>query len=111
MIKIQNITSEPYQEHILLFNETEITIRLRFFELIGFWSLDVEYKGKAIYGVKLSIGTLLITSQNLPFDFAIDDLSNSGIDPFKADDFTSRCNLYLIETSEIEIIRNTKLEV
>jgi len=107
MIKIQNLTDEPIQQHIVIFNRSEITLTLRFWPKTELWTFDATYNNKSVYGLKLSVGVLHILSQNQPFDFIVTDNSGSGIDPFKRDDFSSnRCALYMLEASDMVRIRN-----
>lgn len=103
---IQNITDEPIQRHTILFGESEITLILRFFPRTESWSFDAEYQGRAVRGLKLSVGVLHMVSQNQPFDFLVTDRSNNGLDPFRRDDFLNdRCRLYLLEADEMADIR------
>ncbi len=49
---------------------------------------------------------LTLLSNNLPFDFIVEDQSNNGIDPFRIDDFSEgRCALYMLEAAEMGEIR------
>lgn len=105
--RIQNITDEADQRHVILFEESEIVLTLRFFAVAEFWAIDVEYKGRTVYGFKLSANVLHMRSQNFPFDFTVRDLAETGIDPFKIDDFASgRCELYLLTADDMEVIRD-----
>ena len=106
MIRIQNITSEPIQRHTIIFQESEITLVLRFYPRNQVWCFDAEYKDWAVYGIKLSLGVRHIKSQNKPFDFFVTDRSNNGIDPFRSNDFSGdRCRLYMFEPDEMVNIR------
>jgi len=106
MIEVQNITDEPIQIHIIIFDEGDITLTLRFLPKTEMWFFDVEYNGKSTKGLKLSVGSLHMVSQNQPFDFEVSDNSGSGVDPFKADDFSSgRCSLYMLERDDMVSIR------
>lgn len=109
MIKIKNISSEAHQRHTIIFRESEIILTLRFQLTLSQWFFDVEYGGKNTYGVKLATGPLHIQGRNYPFDFAVSDLSGIGQDPFRIDDFTDRCVLYMLEPAEMNIIRGVEL--
>ena len=111
MRRLTNITAEPHQRHVILFNDSEIRLTLRFHELLQFWTFDVEYKGRTAIGVKLSLSTLHIESSNLPFDFLVYDNTQTGLDPFKADDFLERCNLYILEPEDMQNIRGAPVEI
>jgi hypothetical protein len=106
MRQIENITDEPHQRHTIVFEESEIALELRFLPVVEMWFVNVEYKGVVASGYKLSADVLHMRSRNFPFDFTVLDLSNSGIDPFRIDDFSSgRCGLYLVESADMEAIR------
>lgn len=106
MRQITNITQEPIQRHTIIFEESEITLTLRFFPRHQFWAMDIEYGSYQVYGIKLSVSVLHITSGNMPFDFTVADNSNNGIDPFQRGDFESgRCSLYMFERDEMVQIR------
>lgn len=106
MKRITNITDETIQRHIIVFEESEIILTLRYYPKTQHWTFDAEFAGRAVYGVKLSVGVLHMTSQNQPFDFFVTDRSGNGIDPFQINDFTSgRCRLYMLETEEMVAVR------
>ena len=106
MIQIQNINGEAHQRHIVLFEESEIVLTLRFYPTIEMWAYGVEYKGRIANGYKLSCGVLHMQSRNFPFDFVVKDLTDSGLGPFRLDDFaTNRCALYMLEASDMEAVR------
>ena len=112
MKQITNITNEPNQRHIIPLDDSEIIFTLRFYPTIQQWCFDVTWDGKAIYGVKLSTGTLHITNTNMPFDFIVSDESLNGIDPFKIDDFQAeRCKLYMLDADEMESFRGVPVEI
>lgn len=111
MKKILNITNEPNQLHTILFEESEITLHLRFHEICGFWTFDATFKDKSVYGIKLSLSTLHIESSNLPFDFVCIDNSDYGLDPFEIDAFLNRCSLFLLEAEDMENVRGLPVEV
>lgn len=112
MLKINNITNESFQRHILLFQESEVIITLRFLSMVSIWVLDVEYKGKKRNGFKLSVDTLHMLSSNYPFDFIVNDNSNFKLDPININDFANgRCSLFLLEPPEIEFIRGVLVEI
>jgi hypothetical protein len=72
---------------------------------------DVEFGDKKVYGLKLSVGVLHMLSQNQPFDFVCGDFSGNGIDPFKRQDFSvGRCEIYMLESSEMEQIRGVEVK-
>lgn len=106
MIKIDNITDETMQRHIVIFQRSEVILTIRFYPRTEMWCFDVEYNDRAVRGLKLSVGTLHMLSQNQPFDFVVTDNSGNGIDPFKIDDFSNeRCSLYMLESDDMIDVR------
>lgn len=109
---LENISDESNQRHTILFEESEITFILRYHITAQIWTFDVSYNGLSANGIKLSIGTLHMRSRNFPFDFAVDDTSNTGIDPFRKDDFSQgRCNIYLVTREEMTDIRGLEVPI
>lgn len=109
---IENLSSDPDQRHTILFEESEIILRLRFLPVVAEWYYDAEYKDWSVKGIKLSLGVLHQQSQNQPFDFAIFDTSKSGLDPFRRDDFADgRIQLYLLEADDMTEIRGQDVPV
>lgn len=107
MIRIQNLTDEPIQRHTILFEQSEVFFTIRFYPRTELWCFDAEYNDRAVRGLKLSIGVLHMTNQNQPFDFIVTDNTGLGLDPFKADDFSSgRCTIYMLETADMIQVRN-----
>jgi hypothetical protein len=104
--QIINITDEPIQRHTIIFEESEIVLKLRFLPKNEIWLMDIEYGDYQIFGVKLSVSVLHITSGNMPFDFVVFDNSGNGIDPFQSGDFVNgRCSLYMLERDDMLEIR------
>lgn len=112
MIEVMNISDFPFQRHTIITPDAPITLDLRFYPRVGFWTVGIQYKNKTIKGVKLATGVLHMRSQNLPFDFIVVDASNNGIDPFKADDFSSgRCRLLMLERADMGVIRGQPVPI
>lgn len=106
MHKIQNITDEPFQRHTLLMDDDEAILELRFLPAVEIWVMNVAYKGKERNGSKLSANSYHLRSYNFPFDFTVLVTDDSGLDPFRVDDFqTGRCELYYITPEEMKQIR------
>jgi hypothetical protein len=109
VIRIQNITNEPIQRHTIVFEESEITLTLRFLAGVQSWFFDVEFNGKSVYGVRLACGVLHIESSNFPFDFFIPP---AQIDAFRATDFSDgRLNLIMLEADDMEAIRGAPVPI
>lgn len=99
---LQNITDEPIQRHTIIFEESEITFKLRFYPKSEMWCFDASFGDWSVFGLKLSVGVLHMLSQNKPFDFIVTDESGIGIDPFQKTDFSSgRCKIYLLESADL----------
>jgi hypothetical protein len=111
-LEITNITDEIDQIHTILFYDSDIILTLRYHNVTEIWTFDISYAGKNVYGVKLSLGTLHLRSNNFPFDFVCLDTSDSGIDAFKRDDFTTgRIRLYILEPEDMEERRGYAVEI
>jgi hypothetical protein len=112
MTKILNIGSEAFQRHTLIFQETEIILKLRFLPVVEQWFFDAEYKDFQVFGIKLALGVLHMRSRNQPFDFVLQDNSGSGLDSFKVDDFVEgRCSLFLLDPEDMKDIRGTAVQI
>jgi hypothetical protein len=111
-IQVQNITDEPHQRHVILIDDAEVTVVLRFYPTVQIWCVDVDAAGRTASGFKLSLGVLHMVSQNFPFDFVVQDTSGTGLDPFKLDDFsTGRCALYMLDAADMEAVRDAPVPV
>jgi len=100
MIKLENITSEPFQRHEIISDGGNVVIILKFHDVIGIWTIDVERNGTEVKGVKLSSGVKHIQSSLLGVDFIV--FSQGDIDPYKIDDFSSeRCTLLMVDYDTI----------
>lgn len=111
MIKVKNITDETYQQHSILFEKQSITVELRFLPQVERWMLSASFQGRSVTGIFLSLGVLHINNSLFPFDFIVKESSGTGIDPFKADDFTSRCTLYMLEAQDMIDIRGLPVAI
>lgn len=115
---VENITSEYIQEHDLEFSRGLINITLIFEKPVSMWKMNVTYTRsddtdpqRPIYGVKLALSTVHFIHRNWPFDFAVIDTTNTGVDPYRSDDFESgRCELYLITPTEMIQIRGVDVQ-
>lgn len=109
---VQNISSDSLQRHTLLFEKDEIVLTLKFMPSVEQWLFDVEYKEFKRFNVKLAVDTLHMESENQPFDFAVQLTDDSGLDPFRLDDFSDgRCELILMEASDMEEIRGAPVAI
>lgn len=109
---LTNITNDPIQTHIIEFNDSQLTFTLRFLPTVSMWFFDFGYQGEQYSGFKLSLGVRHLVAYNFPFDFVIRDTSLSGIDPFKADDFSSgRIQIFLLEPEDLAELRGYEVEI
>lgn len=112
MRQLINLGNEPYQRHVILFEESEIVFELRFMSSIQQWYMNLEYKDWSIDAVKLSCGVLHIRSENQPFDFIVKDNFGLDTDPFRLNDFSDeRCSIYLLESDDMDAIRGHSVEI
>ena len=112
MKKLTGISDESIQRHILLVGEKNATMTMKFLSNSGVWIFDIEYNDQNIYGLKFSIGVLHLANYNFPFDLILTDTDNSGIDPFKIDDFfAERILLYQLEPNELSNLRGYSVEI
>lgn len=103
---ISNITDEALQRHTINFERGEVVITLWHLPAVEMWKSRVEYRNDYIDGVKLSLGNLHFRHKNWPFDLAVLCTDKSGIDPYRADDFSmGRCELYFVTPEEMIWIR------
>lgn len=112
MIRIENIGNETLQRHVILFQETEVILILRYLPMVSIWVMNVEYKGRKANGLKLSTKTPHMLSQNFPFDFLVSDNNATGLDPIDRNDFANnRCTLFMLEPDDIEQLRGQPVEI
>ena len=110
--RLENITSEPIQEHTLEAENITVEIILRWLPQVGSWFADVIYEDKARYGIRLVVGTLHIESANMPLDIVVIDNSELGLDPTRQDDFsTRRCDLIVAMPNDMEEIRGVPVPI
>lgn len=111
-VKIQNITQETKQRHKILFLEEEVDVIIQFLPLVQSWTISVEYKQRNTYGIRLALGTLHMESRNYPFGFLVRDMSDTGLDPFKIDDFEAgRCELIMLLPDDMAQVRGAPVEI
>lgn len=110
MIWIEKVSADADQQHTLLTDSGTVRLRLRYHPVVQIWTLDAQYAGLGIYGVKLTLGTLHVRAANMLFDFVVQDAGRTGIDPFLADDFESgRCRLWFVTREEMREIRGAEV--
>ena len=94
VLKIENITAEPFQRHEIITDNGNVIITLKFHDVIAIWTIDAERNGRTVQGVKLSVGVTHIQSSLLGVDFIV--YAQGDVDPYKLNDFESgRCSLLM----------------
>lgn len=112
MIQILNIGNETNQRHTILFEEDTITLTLKYLQVVGIWTFNVEWKNTQIENIKLAVGVQHINNYNLPFDFICEDTTGNGLDPTLRDDFqTGRTVLYMLEARDLVALRGYEVEI
>lgn len=106
-IKLQNLTDEPHQRHTVLIDDREVVVEIRYLSVVQAWFITADLNGRIVSGFRLSLGVLHFQSQNLPFDFVVEDTSGTGLDPFRINDFsTGRCSLIMLGEADMEGVRD-----
>ena len=107
--QITNITDDASQRHVLLVDDEEITLTLRFHAVSQHWTFDVSWREVLRTGFMISLGCLHIRSLNWPFDFFCLATDGSGMAPFRLGDFIEgRCEFYIALQEEIEAPRSSQ---
>lgn len=97
---IEDITDEPHQRHVLLFEGEQINLELRYMAATEQWLMNLQYLTRNITNIALVGGSPLLRGQLLPFDFAV--TTGQGIDPFTIDAFSNgRCELWFVTPEEL----------
>jgi len=100
------IGEEPKQTITILFEDTLIILTIKFRPIIQSWTMDINFRDELLVnGKKLVIGLPLLKQFNKPFDIVLQENQNTGIDPFKQDDFTSRVSVFLLERDDLIELR------
>ena len=103
---IENITDEADQTHTLVTPAGDIRLRLVYHSVTEMWTYDATYKGVEVLGLRLAVDTLHQEGRNLPFDFVVIDNSNTGLDPFRREDFSEgRCSLLRMTADDMGAYR------
>lgn len=97
---------EPKQKITIPYEDTSIVLEIRFRPTIASWTVDITFRDVTIVnGKRLVMGNLLLKQFNKPFDITLKENNNTGIDPYKIDDFKQRVSIYLLERSDLIEIR------
>lgn len=101
------LSNDPYQSHILAYEDKKIEIIVRYLITVSMWYLDVLIDDVAlIKGIAMGCGTVILNQNNTPFGFYLVDNSTLGIDPFRLEDFSEgRVSFLLLERVDMEKYR------
>ena len=100
------IGTEPKQKITILYEDTTIILDIKFRPTSASWTMDITFRDEPLVnGKKLVMGLQLLKQFNKPFDITLQENQNTGIDPFKQDDFKSRVSVYLLERADLIEIR------
>jgi len=100
------IGTEPKQKITLLYEDTTIILTVKYRATISSWTMDINFRDEPLVkGKKLVMGIPLLKQFNKPFDITLVENQNTGIDPFKQDDFKDRVSVYLLERDDLIAIR------
>ena len=106
MLLINSIQDSGLQNFLIPYLDDTIILDLRFSSTVESWFADIEYKGVSYKGECLTLGVLSFESTPFPFRVMIEEKNQTGIDPFRLDDFiTERCLFYIVSLDEAEVIR------
>lgn len=97
---------EPKQKIDILFEDTQIIIEFRFNPTIQSWTMNINFRDEEIInGKRITLNVQMLKQLQKPFDIVAIENQNTGIDPFKQDDFKDRVSLYLLEREDLKEIR------
>lgn len=108
MIKLSGLIATPVQTFFTrLPTGQRINFELRYLQRVQEFYLSIYFEDRVYRNIKMtSVPNILEQLSNiLPFGVYCDTID--GIDPFLLNDFsTGRCTLYIIEKSELLIIKS-----
>lgn len=101
------LSNDPYQSHILAYEDKKIEITVRYLVTVSMWYMDVLVDDTALAkGLAMGCGTVILNQNNTPFGFYLIDNSTLGIDPFRLEDFSEgRVSFLLLEREDMATYR------
>ena len=111
MIKYE-VTNEPNQSFVIVFEDTTIEVSLEFHTISSSWIMGLTYKDEIlVQGMKLNSAIVALDTFNLAFDIYIEDVNDIGISPFNVNSFSDGLyDFYLVERSELKEIRGYEVD-
>lgn len=97
------LSNDPFQSHILAYEDKKIKITVRYLVTVSMWYMDVSVDDVALVkGLAVGCGTVILNQNNTPFGFYLVDNSTLGIDPFRLEDFSEgRVSFLLLERADM----------
>lgn len=102
-----SLSIDPYQSHILAYEDKKIEITVRYLVTVSMWYMDVLVDdAPTIKGIAMACGTVILNQFNTPFGFYLVDNSTLGIDPFRLEDFSDgRVSFLFLEREDMATYR------
>ncbi len=112
MIRIDNITDEASQTLPIVFVRDEITITLKYADIVRTWLLSVRYRNWRADNVRMALGTRLLKLENRPFDFVVISEITGDLEPDTIDAFSSgNYSLIMLEPADLKTIRGFEVQI
>lgn len=104
MKQINEITQDPYQEHLLIGEEGEqINLVMRYSDNQEGWIANITFGDTVINGIKLVSSVNILHSWRNIFPFGLAIACTDKGDPYYIDDFiNSRAQMFLLNNEEKE---------
>lgn len=101
------ISADPFQSHIITYEDKKIELVVRFLVTVSMWQIDILVDDTyLVKGFSLSCGAIMLSQNNNPFGFYLEDTTPLGIDAFRIEDFAEgRVILYFLEREDMLAVR------
>lgn len=106
------ITDEPNQNFIIVFEDTSIEINLEFLTIPSCWIMNITFRDEIlIEGLRLNSAVVALDTFNLPFDLYVNDVNDLGVAPFSLYAFSDGLYTFnLITRDELLELRGYDVE-
>ena len=105
MFRLDGITDEAYQQHIIPWQNENMVFNLRYVSTVQSWFVDIEYKNEKCGAELATLGALMFESSSFPFRVQVVDKLGSGLDPFEKNDFIDRIEIRFMDLDDAEKVR------
>ena len=105
MKRLNGLTTDAIQQHIVPWDGDNIVVRLRFVQTVASWFVDVEYQGRKYGSDLMVLGSFCFDGTALPFRILCIDKLRQGIDPFSIEDLANRVEVLFFTSSEADSYR------